>query len=355
MPTLTREEISKVSQAVLRAAGAPEGHARIVGEHLADANLAGHDSHGFIRIPQYVQRINEGLLAATAEPEVIRETPGMAQVNGHATFGQVVATFAAELAIEKAGNTGVALVTMSNLDHTGRIGTYAEMAARTGMAAIVCTGFWGRAAAGVAPFGGREGKLGTNPISISFPFAPEGTLLLDYATSMAAEGKLRVYRARGEQLPEEWVLSKEGKPSRDPNDFYDGGAILPMGGMTGGHKGYALSFMVSLLGGVLGQLGSERSRMAAGSGTTIIVVNVGALASEEEIRGEVETFVNFVKETPPWEGSRGVLYPGEIEDMTRSQRLVSGVEIEDATWDEVQGLVREFGLEEELAAVPAGV
>ena len=114
MPTLTREEISKVSQAVLRAAGAPEGHARIVGEHLADANLAGHDSHGFIRIPQYVQRINEGLLDATAEPEVIRETPGMAQVNGHATFGQVVATFAAELAIEKAGNTGVALVTMSN-------------------------------------------------------------------------------------------------------------------------------------------------------------------------------------------------------------------------------------------------
>ena len=149
MPTLTHGKISDISQQILRAAGAPESHARVVGHHLADANIAGHDSHGIIRIPQYVHRIKEDLLDPSAEPEIIRETAGMAQVNGHSTFGQVVATFATKLAIQKAGDTGVSLVTMSNLDHTGRIGTYSEMAVEAGMAAIACTGFWGRAAAGV--------------------------------------------------------------------------------------------------------------------------------------------------------------------------------------------------------------
>lgn len=353
MPTLTSDELRKVAYQLLHAAGAPERHARTVSDHLADANLAGHDSHGFIRVAQYIAGIKDGTLDPKADPEVVRESAGTAQVNGNATFGQVVATFATELAITKARETGVSLVTMSNLGHTGRIGTYPEMATKAGMAAIAFTGFWGRAIAGVAPFGGREGRLGTNPISISFPFAPEGTILLDFATSMAAEGKIRVYRARGEQLPEEWVLSKNGVPSRDPNDFYDGGAILPMGGVQGGHKGYALSFMVALMGGVLGQLGStDKARGALGSGTSIMVINVGGMAPEEEIRGQVQDLVRFVKDTPPMEGSSGVLYPGEIEDMTRRKRLEEGIPIEQTTWDQALELIKEYGLEEAVGPLP---
>ena len=227
---------------MLEAGGALPGHASIVANHLAEANLAGHDSHGFIRIPQYLEGIKAGKLDPKAEPEVVRERGSMLLIDGHSTFGQVVATRATEMAIEKAGEHGISLATMGNLDHTGRIGTYPEMAAGAGMAAIMFTGFAGGTFGNnVAPFGGRVRRLGTNPIAMAFPHRDGAPVLLDFASSMAAEGKLRVYRNKGEELPDAWVLDKDGVPSRDPNAYYEGGAILPVGGIQGGHKGYALS------------------------------------------------------------------------------------------------------------------
>ena len=262
MPTITADKISTIAREVLHAAGASEGHARTVGTHLANANLAGHDSHGFIRIIQYVSNIRQGDIDPKAEPEVERDVGAMAQVNGNSTFGQVVAMMASDLAMDKAREHGIGLVAMHNLGHTGRVGTYPERIANEGMAAMMWTGFVGGTAANsVAPFGGRARRLGTNPVSMSFPSPTEGPVLLDFATSVAAEGKLRVYRARGHTLPSEWVLNKEGVPSRDPNDYYEGGALLPMGGLDGGHKGYGLSIMVALFGAVLGSLGHQSTTM----------------------------------------------------------------------------------------------
>ena len=170
MPSFPVEGLTEASRQVLLAAGAPDEHASTVARHLADANLAGHDSHGFIRVPQYIREIKEGRIDPVAQPEVVKDGPGTAKVDGKSSFGQVVATFATELAIQKARRSGISLVSMFNLSHTGRIGTYAEMAAKEGMAAIMFTGFaGGEVAKNVAPFGGRERKLGTNPISMSFP------------------------------------------------------------------------------------------------------------------------------------------------------------------------------------------
>ena len=355
MPTLTREDIIKVTDALLRAAGALDEHAGTVASHLADANLAGHDSHGLIRIPQYIQLIKDGKLDPKAQPEVIREDTGIAQVNGNGTFGQVVATYATQLAMKKARQSGIGMVAMGNLAHTGRIGTYPEMATREGMAGIMCTGLVrSMSGGGVAPFGGREGRLSTNPISMAFPYSSDGPVLLDFATSMAAEGKLRVYRARGESLPDEWILDKDGVPSRDPNDFYNGGAILPMGGLSGGHKGFGLSFMVTLFGGLLGALGlppGDEPRAFVG-GSSIMAIDLEGMAPGEDIRAHVADLVDFVKDTPPMEGSSGVLYPGEIESRTRQERLANGVMVEQETWDEVGGLIDEYGLREELAPLP---
>jgi uncharacterized oxidoreductase len=347
---LTEESIYRIAFQLLHAAGAPDEHASTVARHLADANLAGHDSHGFIRVPQYLREINEGLLDPKAQPEVVREGKGTAKVDGHFTFGQVIATFATRLATKKAREFGISMVSMFNHLHTGRIGAYPEMAAKEGMAAIMYTGFVGGTSGNnVAPFGGRERRLGTNPISMSFPSTPEAPILLDFATSIAAEGKLRVYRARGQTLPDEWVLSKEGLPSKDPNDYYDGGSILPLGGLQGGHKGYALSFMVALFGAALGDLArldvGVDSRM---DGSSIIVIDVGALAPLDDVRAKVENVVRYVKDTPAMEGSSGVLYPGEIEAKTRQERLAKGVEVEQATWDLVVELIKEYGLEGDL-------
>ena len=350
MPTLTADRIRQIASGLLSAAGAGEDLANTVASHLADANLVGHDSHGFIRIPQYLRDIAEGSVAPSAKPEVVSESSGTAQINGHLGFGQVVATFATELAIEKARTSGISMVSLCNTGHTGRIGAYPEMAAKHGMAAIMCTGNAGDKNSKVAPFGGSEGRMGTNPIAMGFPYSSEGPVLMDFATSMAAEGKVRFYKSKGELLPDEWLLDKDGAPSRNPDDLYEGGAILPAGGVLGGHKGYGLSFMVALLGGMVGYLGCPDSTPGAGGqwGSTIIVIDLGGMAPIDNVRAEVTEMVRQVKDTRPMKGHTSVLYPGEIEAMTRKERSASGVTVPDSTWDEVVGLIRQHGLEGEL-------
>ena len=351
MPTLTGENISSASYALLRAAGASEGHAKIVADHIADANLAGHDSHGLIRITQYIDEIKAGRLDPTRQPEVVQESAGTAQVDGNTTFGQVTATFSTHIAMEKARDCGISLVTMANQGHVGRIGAYSEMAAKEGMAAIMCTGLGRGRTSRVAPFGGRLGRLGTNPISMSFPYTDEAQIVMDFATSMAAEGKVRVSRAREELLPDEWLLSPEGAPSRDPNVLYNGGAILPMGGVQGGHKGYGLSFMIALLGGMTAELACEDPGQSSfRSGSSLIVINLAQLAPLAEVKEQVADWVQYVKDTPPMQGHTGVLYPGEIEANVRRKRLAEGAPVEDDTWDQITGLMKEYGLEQVVSS-----
>ena len=352
MPTLTREDIRKIAYTVLCAVGASDSNASIVADHLADANMAGQDSHGFIRVPQYVGVIREGRLDPAAEPEVVQETGSLARVDGHHTFGQVVALYATNLAIKKARESGIAMVTMGKLGHTGRIGTYPEIVAKAGMVGIFCTGVTGPGASIVPPFGGAAGRLSTNPFSIGFPYAPDSPILLDYATSASAEGKVRVYRNRGHNLPDKWVLDKDGVPTSDPNAFYDGGVILPFGGLTGGHKGFALGFIVSLLGGVLGNTGQipEKEGTMLG-GSTVIAIDADRLVPIDDLREAVAAQVDHVKDCPPFEGSKGVQFPGEYEVTNRRQRLEEGVEIEQDTWDLVKETVRDLGLERELGGI----
>ena len=143
MPILTPERIIQISYDLLRAVGSKESHAKTVSEHLANANLSGHDSHGFIRIIQYVREVNEGAIHPTSEPVVLNESPTTTQLDGKGTFGQVVATAALEIGMAKAREHGLSLVTMSKLEHTGRVGAYPEAAAMQGMAAFMCSGFVG--------------------------------------------------------------------------------------------------------------------------------------------------------------------------------------------------------------------
>jgi len=349
MPTLTREDIRKIAYTVLRAAGASDSNAGIVADHLADANMAGQDSHGFIRVPQYVETIRQGRLNPAAEPEVVQEAGSIARVDGHHTFGQVVALFSTNLAIERARESGIAMVTMGKLGHTGRIGTYPEIIAKAGMVGIFCTGATGPGATIVPPFRGAEGRLSTNPISFGFPYAPDSPILLDYATSTSAEGKVRVYRNRGHQLPDKWILDKDGVPTSEPKAFYDGGMILPFGGLTGGHKGYALGFMVTLLGGALGSIGqAPEIEGSMQGGSTVIAIDADKLVPIDDLREVVAAQVDHMKSSAPMDETKPVEFPGEYEVTHRRQRLEEGVEIEQDTWDLVEETVRDLGLEGDL-------
>jgi uncharacterized oxidoreductase len=348
MLNLTKEQVYRICDVVMQAGGASPGHAGIVADHLVNANLAGYDSHGLIRLSQYMTEIKEGLVDPKAEPEVVGNHGGVLQVDGHGTFGQVVAKQATKMAIEKARDYGISVVGMGNHTHTGRIGAYPEMAAEAGMAAIMLHGWIGGPFAKQVPFGGREARLGSNPLAMAFPQTEGASILLDISSTITSEGTLRIYRNKGQDLPDSWVMDKHGVPSRNPNDFFDGGASLPVGGMLGGHKGFGLALMAGLFGGLLGQISSAAVAHARWNGSTLFVIDIGQMAPQKNIQAEVQQIKKYIKDTPLMEGSSGVFLPGERSASMRQQRLAEGIPVDSVVWTQVEALFDQYGVRDEL-------
>ena len=343
MPVFPHEYLRRVAFHIYRAEGVSEEDAHVVATHQVKANLVGHDSHGVILIPTYVERIHLGHIVPGAPFEVTDESATTARINGHWGLGFVVTEKAMRMAIEKAKKSNVAAITVSYQSHIGRLGDYASMAAEVGMIGMI-TADSGAGPKAVAPFGGRERRLGTNPICIAVPSDLEGTVLLDMATSAVAAGKVSLARSRGEAIPESWVIDRDGNPTTDPNDYFSGGAILPVGADQG-HKGSGLSFMVEMFSGILTGLGFGIDPDAPhNDGCFISVFNVEAFRSLAEFKTEVRKFAEFVKNTPPAKGFSEVLYPGEIEWRTEEQRRRDGIFVEDETWSQIEALIQKHSL-----------
>jgi LDH2 family malate/lactate/ureidoglycolate dehydrogenase len=338
MPTLTAAVLHDFSQRIFAAAGADPGPARVVSDHLIEANLAGHDSHGVLRIPSYVRSIQRGGIQPNARPEVVRETPVSALVDARRTFGHVSALFAADLAIAKAKAHGAAIVGTVHGNHIGRLGHYVTHAARRDVVLIVTTGWTGRSA---APFGGRQGALGTNPIAAGFPAAGDTPFLLDFATTAVAGGKVMVARAKHQPLPEGCLLDKDGAPTTDPNAYFDGGALVPFGGPVGMHKGYALSLLSALLSGALVQAPGEAGRGAGGS-VFLLAIDAGVFGSVSAVKAVAGQVFERVKEVPPAPGFDEVLVPGEPEARAARGRRETGIAVPDDTWREITSLAAEL-------------
>jgi uncharacterized oxidoreductase len=330
-------------EGILRATDTSQEEAQIVRRHMIGANLVGHDSHGVILLPTYVDRIKKGHIVPGAKFEIVREGPTTARINGNWGFGQVVSERAMQLAIDKAKTYQLAAVTVFHQSHVGRVGDYPLMAARAGFIGMM-TADSGKTSKAVAPFGGRVARLGTNPICIALPSDLEGPVFIDMATSAVAAGKLGVARNRKQQIPIGWIVDKDGRPTTDPNAYYAGGAILPVGGDQG-HKGYGLSFMVEVLSGILTGLGfGIDPKGPHNDGVFMAVFAVDAFRPLEEFKRDIADFVKYVKDTPPAEGVTEVLYPGEIEYHTEQQRRRDGIPIEDETWRQLTGLAEASGV-----------
>jgi LDH2 family malate/lactate/ureidoglycolate dehydrogenase len=337
MPTVDHEPLGQMVEGILRAADTSVEEAQIVRRHMIGANLVGHDSHGVILLPTYVDRIKKGHIVPGAKFEIVREGPTTARINGNWGFGQVISERAMQLAIDKAKTYQLGAVTVFHQSHVGRVGDYPLMAARAGFIGMM-TADSGKTSKAVAPFGGRVARLGTNPICIALPSDLEGPVFIDMATSAVAAGKIGVARNRKQQMPLGWIVDKDGRPSTDPNAYYAGGAILPVGGDQG-HKGYGLSFMVEVLSGILTGLGfGIDPKGPHNDGVFMAVFAVDAFRPLEEFKREIADFVNYVKDTPPAEGFTEVLYPGEIEYRTEQQRRRDGISIEEETWRQLTEL-----------------
>ena len=343
MPNVTADRLRAIAQALLEGAGtAPEEAATVARLSIA-ANLAGHDSHGIILIPTYIDRVKKGHIVPGAKWEIVRETPTTTVVDGHWGFGYTVTERAMRHTIAKAKTQNVAATTVFRQGHIGRLAAYPLMAAEEGLIAMI-TADSGRSPKHVAPFGGAKARLGTNPICFAVPSELDGPLFFDMATSAAAAGKIAVAVARGKDVPPGWLIDAEGRPTNDPAQLRKGGALLPLGGAEG-YKGYGLAAMVEIFSGLLTGLGfGVEPTGRHNDGCFIAVFNVAAFRDLGTFKREVTEFANYLTATPPAEGFDRVYYPGEIEFEREKERLANGIPIEDATWEGLRKLAAELGV-----------
>jgi len=326
----TAAELQELAHEILRGLGTPEPAARTVAQSLVGANLVGHDSHGVVRLLEYASCVRAGDIVPTAEPVVRHAEGAVSAIDGRWCWGQVGARFAAERAAESALEHGIGLATLEHCKHVGRIGEFAELLAERGLLSFVFC----NSDACVAPFGGAERALGTNPLAAGIPGTGEHPFVLDFATSAAAEGKLRVARAEGATIPEGIVVDRDGRPSTDPEAFYDGGALLPFGS----HKGYGLSAFIELVGGALsGNHPSLTSRYHTGNGLVVIAIRPGALGTAT-YAADIEDGAAALRAVSPTDPARPVLLPGDVENAALRQRRAEGMPVSEKIWQELHEL-----------------
>lgn len=334
MPTFYAHQLHAMASRILQGAGVVPDEAEIVAAELRDANLVGHDSHGVMRLMQYVDYIEKGYIQPGANFELVKDLPVYAIVDGHFNFGQVTATKSLEVGLQKTSEAGTATVMIRNCNHVGRLGSYSQKAAQRGMASVMVVNAPGPG--GVAPFGGIERRLGTNPISMAAPWN-DGALVLDMTTSASAEGKLRVAFQKEETVPEGWIIDAEGNPTINPADFYADppGSLLPLGGVLG-HKGFGMSVMVDVFGGILSGSGVCRTDLPRGAnGVWMYFLDIEQFVSASEYQALLERYVASIKNSRTLPGVSEILMPGEIEQRREQQRQVGGVSIPDETWRQI--------------------
>lgn len=343
MPTVDPSDLRVLAANIFRAFGASEAGAQRVAESLVEANLVGHDSHGVMRIKEYVDAIRQKRIAPNAEPKIIRETVTTLSVDGGYGFGQVIAAWTMERLVEKAKSANLAAASIVRCGHIGRLGAYVTWAAERGYIGLAFAN-GGGSEPRVAPHGGRRPVFGTNPLAAAIPCGKAPPIVVDFSTAAVASGKIRVAKAKGELLPEGWILDREGRPSRRPDDYYEGGMLLP----AAGHKGYGLALLVEVLAGILTGAGSP-TLDGWGVGTTngvfFLVLKVSAFLPLAEFMERVVRLGEVVKAVPAANPNNAVLLPGEPEARTKGSRQSDKVEIPEATWQIIQGVARSVGVD----------
>ncbi|MBP2183349.1 Ldh family oxidoreductase [Amycolatopsis magusensis] len=330
-----RGELHALAHRVLVRAGAREEAAEGVARSLVLSNLLGHDSHGVRRLPQYLRQIQAGQIDPRAEPRTEFVRLGAVTIHGHRAFGQLAAAHATKELQTLARKQGSGVATIRDCNHIGRLGEYVATLAEHDLVGIA----FGNADPTVAPHGGAERRLGTNPLAWAVPRqAGKPPVVMDWATSGVAEGKLAVARDRGESVPEGLVLDGEGRATTNPADFYEGGVLLPFGG----HKGYGLSVLIEIVGGLVSGTGiGSMPGYQGGFGTVLLAFDIAAFLPPQQFREQTEEFCAALHRTRRAEGHTEVLVPGEPEERVRQERERDGIPLTDAVWQELHALLRE--------------
>ncbi len=340
---IAHERLKRLTSAIFAAAGCHAAEAQRIGHYLTEANLVGHDSHGVIRIPYYIQWLREGKVLANQTIDVVFENDCIAVVDGKYGFGQSIGEQATRLGIDKSSLHGVAVVALRNAGHLGRIGDWPLLAARAGKFSLH---FVNTSGAGilVAPFGGINRRLSANPVAAGVPVAGGSPIIMDMSCCTIAEGKLKVAFNKGVDVPAGCIIDSAGQPTTDPKVFYGNppGAILSVAG----HKGYALGIVTEMLAGALAGGGASNPDHAGrlANGMLSIYMDPKFFAEDAVLKSEIERFVAWVKSSEKAQPGGEILMPGEIEEKTKARRLRDGIELDANTWKSIAEVASSLGV-----------
>ena len=326
---------------------------RRIATYLTTANLTGHDSHGVIRVPVYIRWQKMGFIVPNQSAEIVVDTPSMVVVDGRFGYGQTVTPQAVKIGIDRCKKSGLAALALRNSGHLGRVGDWAEMAAAEGLVSIHFV-----TAAGsllVAPFGGVEKRFSTAPYCVGIPRHGQDPIVLDFATSIVAEGKVLVASRGGKKLPKGALIDADGTLSEDPSVLY--GPYEPEGTRDhtkgtgairafGEHKGSGLAFICELLGGALTGTGATSAGRRFANGMLAIYIDPKVIDPASFFDGEIARYTDFIRATKPVSGVDQVLVPGDPERKMRAERTANGVPLPDDTWAAIVSTAREVGVSE---------
>ncbi|MCI1189617.1 Ldh family oxidoreductase [Hymenobacter sp. DH14] len=352
MPTFSYSQLFTFTESVFRSIGCPEEDATLATETLLSADLRGVDSHGVARLVGYVRLWEAGRINATPRVGVTYETPSTAVVDGDGGLGLVVGPKAMRVAIEKAQQVGTGWVSVKNSNHFGIAGYHAMLPLAHDMMGIAMT----NASPLVAPTYSLDRLLGTNPIAVAVPAGEQPDFVLDMATTTAANGKLEIAQRKGLPLPEGWAQTADGQPSTDANAVKNGGALLPLGGATGSHKGYGLGAVVDIFSAVLSGanygpwvppfvafLQPSANPVGQGLGHFFGAMRVDAFRPADEFKAHMDNWITTFRNAQAVEGKH-VLIPGDPEREIAAHRLLDGIPLLDTVVHDLEGVGAKFGV-----------
>ncbi len=345
MKTFPADYLRQTGVQLFVAYGAPRPEAEILVKNLVDASLMGLESHGVTRFIHYMEDVAAGKIKPGAPIRIVTETPTTAIVDCGFNFGPVAGARMVDIACEKARSANLACVVSQNCHHVSRLGSYVQKIAEQDLIGIA----WANSSKQghfVVPFGGREGRLATNPIAYAVPTLEGHPLVLDMATSMISEGKIRALMHAGKPIPAGCVLNAGGEPTADPANWYGPpqGTILPFGSPQLGYKGFGLSLFVEIMGGILAG-NSTSTDLPYVNGLCLLAINPAVFCGLERFKELVSEMSAYMVATPVADGFEEVIMPGELDFRTCERRKVEGIPLPEVTWSQIQAAARRVGID----------
>jgi uncharacterized oxidoreductase len=346
--TIKANELSASIATILIAYGSSEREAHTVASNLVMANLSGHDSHGVGMLPRYIAAVLEGGLKPNTSVKTLLDLGHMLTLDGQRGYGQVIGEQAMQMGIERSKQHGSCIMTLANAHHIGRIGHWAEMATAENLVSIHFVSVMARPS--VAPWGGADGRFGTNPCCIGIPLAGREPFLLDFATSRVAQGKMRVAYNEGHTVAEGLLMDEKGQPTTDPavvvkpqsNGLF--GALIAFGE----HKGYGMAVACELLGGALSGGGTwhqpNDGKQAVLNNMLTVLIDPAKLGIQASFEAEALAFVDWLRHAPTSQGIDAVQIAGDPERRARLQRAENGIVLDDQTWADIVAAGAKLGV-----------